>query len=92
MSWMLTFDQTLATEVLALGSLAILWTAFGWIGMFEGRAWAFGSEVARHLTGAAALIFLGTSSLGLPGLVLGLGLTAASLAWLVHQRSAIRTR
>ena len=89
MSWMLTFDQTLPTEVLALGSLAILWTAFGWLGLFEQRAWAFGSEVARHLAGAAALIIMGGSAVGLPFLIAGLILTAASLTWLVRQRSAL---
>tara|TARA_Y100001968_G_scaffold327593_1_gene372935 strand:- start:5408 stop:6613 length:1206 start_codon:yes stop_codon:yes gene_type:complete len=66
MSWMLTFEQSLSSMVLTLGSLLILWTAAGWVGLLERRSWGFPVELLRH----SALLF---------GLLLALGQGLAPL-------------
>ena len=90
MAWMLTYDMTLPKSVLALGSLAIVWTAIGWAGMFEGKPWALGSELARHGALLAALLLLAAGGGSLPVAGGGLLLLALSLVWLLRRRADLR--
>jgi len=96
MTWMLTYDTSLSQSVLAAGSLVIVWTALGWAGMFEGRSWALPAELVRHGGLAATLVFLAFAPLEpFPRLspaitALCLLFLAASVAWLLKQREALR--
>ena len=90
MAWMLTYDQTLSKSVLATGSVAIVWAGIGWAGLFEGKRWALGSEIARHLAIACALIGLGVAGIAPIFAALGVLLTLCSLSWLMLRKSAIQ--
>jgi len=90
MAWMLTFDQTLSTPILATGSLAIAWAGIGWTGLFEGKSWALGSEIARHLAMVCALIGLGVAGFNLVLIAPVAVLTLISLFWLLQKKTVLQ--
>jgi alkylglycerol monooxygenase len=91
MMWMITYDLTLPKSVMAVCTVVIIWTAVGWAGMFEGRSWALPTELARHVSLAAALVSLAASGGPIPATAVGLLCLAASMAWLLKRRGALRT-